>query len=224
MEAARRVAASGSGTTGAEWRQSVLYARPFRIDLATRPAVPRLVPATALARLLARALARAGAPAPASIGLFLADDRELARLNREAMGKRGPTDVLSFPLLPPASFPPHEVTVARTGRPIRSAVSSAVSAGSGPSPASSFVLPPGARQHLGDIVVSVERAAAQARSGRGGHEGRARWEPADELRLLVVHGALHICGWDHVAPGEAAAMRALERELLGEDRRTPCPA
>jgi len=179
--------------------------------------LPRLLPATALARLLARALERAGAPSPASIGLFLAHDRELARLNREAMGKRGATDVLSFPLLPPAAFPSHAGVLATAGPP-------ALSAGGGPPAAPSFVLPPRARLHLGDVVVSVERAAAQARSGRGGQESRSRWEPADELRLLVVHGALHLCGWDHAAPEEAAAMRALEQELLAADGGTPCPA
>jgi len=186
--------------------------------------VPRLLPATALARLLARALDRAGAPSPASIGLFLANDRELARLNREAMGRRGATDVLSFPLLPPAAFPSHERAVVTEGPSAASAEPPAVSAGGGLPAAASFVLPPGARLHLGDVVVSVERAAAQARSGRGGQESRSRWEPADELRLLVVHGALHLCGWDHAAPEEAAAMRALEQELLAADGGTPCPA
>ncbi|HZL14928.1 MAG TPA: rRNA maturation RNase YbeY, partial [Verrucomicrobiae bacterium] len=38
--------------------------------------------------------------------------------------------------------------------------------------------------------------------------------PADELRLLVVHGGLHLCGWDHAEPAEEAAMRALERTIL----------
>jgi probable rRNA maturation factor len=76
-------------------------------------------------------------------------------------------------------------------------------------------LPPGQRQPLGDIVVSVERAIAQAQQGRGGQTGDVRWSPADELRLLVTHGALHLCGWDHAEPREQAAMRALERRLLG---------
>ena len=58
-------------------------------------------------------------------------------------------------------------------------------------------MPPGARIHLGDIVVSVERAIEQAEAGRGGQTGDVRWSPADELRLLVTHGTLHICGWDH---------------------------
>ena len=44
------------------------------------------------------------------------------------------------------------------------------------------------------------------------------WSPADELRLLVTHGTLHLCGWDHADPVEEAAMRALEEELLSHPR------
>jgi ssRNA-specific RNase YbeY (16S rRNA maturation enzyme) len=36
------------------------------------------------------------------------------------------------------------------------------------------------------------------------------------LRLLVVHGVLHISGWDHAGEGERDAMRALERRILGK--------
>lgn len=136
---------------------------------------------------------------PASIGLILADDRELSELNVTHLGHEGPTDVLSFPLLPPAAFPTHE------GAPARPAGA----------PATSFALPPGRRPHLGDIVLSVERAVEQAVAGRGGHTGDVRWSPPDELRLLVIHATLHICGWDHAEPAEEAAMRALERRLLG---------
>jgi probable rRNA maturation factor len=74
------------------------------------------------------------------------------------------------------------------------------------------------RTHLGDIVVSVERAVEQAQTGRGGWTSDRRWAPADELRLLVTHGTLHVCGWDHAEPAEEAAMRALEAELLGPVR------
>lgn len=70
------------------------------------------------------------------------------------------------------------------------------------------------RVHIGDIAISVERAIEQAEQGRGGHTGDVRWSPADELRLLVTHGTLHLCGWDHADPAEEAAMRALEQELL----------
>ncbi len=150
------------------------------------------------ARIVVATLERAGAPRPASIGLILTDDADIAELNARHMGETGPTDVLSFPLLAPEAFPPHQPD------PDRSA--------SGPTP---FPLPPGTRPHLGDIVISVERAIEQAAAGRGGQTGDVTWSGGDELRLLAVHGALHVCGWDHVEPEEEAAMRRLEREILG---------
>jgi probable rRNA maturation factor len=208
--------AAGPSTAPAVGLRS-LYLPPFRVDLEVRAGVPRLVPAATMARILRAALLAGGAPEPAAVGLVLADDAELARLNVAHMGHRGPTDVLSFPLLPPEAYPPHEGGSARplaTGRgaPGRDG---AVSPNEGPA----FLLPPGARLHLGDIVVSVERAVAQAEAGRGGQAGDLRWSPADELRLLVVHGALHLCGWDHAEPAERAAMRALETALLGTPTR-----
>ena len=174
------------------------YLGPWRVDIEWRDGVERVLPATALVRTVVGALEAAGAPEPASIGLILADDAELAGLNAEHMGKDGPTDVLSFPLLPPEVFPPHP------GRATTRA----------PDHGLAFALPPGRRQHLGDIVVSVERAVEQAAQGRGGQTGDVRWDASDELRLLVTHGALHVCGWDHAEPEEEAAMRVLERELL----------
>lgn len=147
-----------------------------------------------------RALEGAQAPRPATVGLILTDDREMAALNERAMGHAGTTDVLSFPLLPITAFPAH-----------RGQDPGARSGGSMPG----FVLPPGQRVHLGEIVVSVERAAEQAEQGRGGQRGDVAWSAEDEMRLLVTHGVLHLCGWDHAEPEEEAAMRALERALLG---------
>jgi probable rRNA maturation factor len=179
---------------------SSIYRRPWRIDVTTRDGVQPPLGAATLARAIALALDVAGAPAPASIGLILTDDRELATLNETHLGHDGPTDVLSFPLLPPGAFPAHAGSETHPA------------AVDGPAPA--FALPPGRRPHLGDIVVSVERAVEQATQGRGGHTGDVRWSPADELRLLVIHGTLHICGWNHAEPAEESAMRALERRLL----------
>ncbi|MFN8630669.1 MAG: rRNA maturation RNase YbeY [Chloroflexota bacterium] len=178
---------------------STHYVDGWRIDVERREDVPRLVPATALARAVAAALSAAGAPNPASLGLILSDDAELAELNEAHMGRHGPTDVLSFPLLAPGEYPDH---------PAKGRGAPAV-----PEP-DAFALPPGARPHLGDIVVSVERAMDQAEAGRGGQTGDVRWDARDELALLVTHGTLHVCGWDHADPVEEAAMRALERELL----------
>jgi probable rRNA maturation factor len=174
-----------------------IYLPPWRIDVDVRDGVQPPMGSATLARTVAATLDAAGAPSPASIGLILADDAELAGLNATHMGKHGPTDVLSFPLLPPEAFPPH----AGQRRP------------AAPTPA--FPLPPGRRRHLGDIVISVERAIVQAETGHGGHTGEVRWSADDELRLLVTHGTLHVCGWDHAEPDEGAAMRALERRLLG---------
>ena len=58
---------------------------------------------------------------------------------------------------------------------------------------------------------------SRPRAGRGGQEAERTWSLADEVRLLLVHGALHLCGWDHAERDEAAAMRALERRLLDLD-------
>ncbi|MCB9756120.1 MAG: rRNA maturation RNase YbeY [Myxococcales bacterium] len=60
--------------------------------------IPRAL-ARALARRLWRAGRRLGVPpvALARLTIYVVDDAEIAALNREHMGKRGPTDVLSFP-------------------------------------------------------------------------------------------------------------------------------
>lgn len=175
----------------------------WRIEITTRDGVPRVLTQAEIRRVVAAALAAAGAPPSASLSVMLTGDDEIAGLNAAHLGHEGPTDVLSFPLLPPAAFPPH------AGRATSGAAGPAGPAG----PA--FVLPPRTRVHLGDIVVSVERAVEQAREGRGGQTGDVAWSAADEMRLLLTHGTLHVCGWDHADPAEEAAMRALERELLG---------
>ena len=167
-----------------------IYRPPWRVDIDVRRGVRSPTSGAALARAIASALDAVRAPAPASIGLILTGDTEIAALNVEHMGHEGPTDVLSFPLLPPSAF------------------------GSGRA-APDVPRPPGSRIHLGDIVVSVERAIDQASTGRGGQTGDVRWSATDELRLLVTHGTLHICGWDHATPTDEREMRALEQRLLG---------
>ena len=176
-----------------------IFLPPWRVDVTVREGVTMPASKAGLSRMVAAALDAAGAPVPASIGLILSGDLELADLNAAHMGKDGPTDVLSFPLLPPEAFPTH------AGK----------APGGATHEAEAFPLPPGQRQHLGDIVISVERAAEQASAGRGGQTGNVRWAAMDELRLLAVHGTLHVCGWDHAEPAEEAAMRELETRLLG---------
>lgn len=67
---------------------------------------------------------------------------------------------------------------------------------------------PGPPSHLlGDIVISLPQAIRQARE----HQ-----QPADhELVMLLIHGVLHLCGYDHErGEGEARRMARRERALL----------
>lgn len=59
---------------------------------------------------------------------------------------------------------------------------------------------------LGDVVVSLETAARQAR--------RRRRSLDEEVLRLLVHGVLHLTGHDHRRANEARAMRAEERRVL----------
>ncbi|MDQ7819594.1 MAG: rRNA maturation RNase YbeY [Armatimonadota bacterium] len=61
---------------------------------------------------------------------------------------------------------------------------------------------------LGEVVISVDRARAQAR--RAGHP------PAAELALLAAHGVLHLLGYDDRRRTDAARMDRLQRRLLRE--------
>ena len=60
--------------------------------------------------------------------------------------------------------------------------------------------------YLGDIIISMERAAAQAE--QGGHLLLA------EIQLLVVHGVLHLLGHDHAEAEEKAKMWNDQAEIL----------
>ena len=70
-----------------------------------------------------------------------------------------------------------------------------------------FQAPPGTEDWLGDIVISLPRARRQAREA--GHSVN------DEVRLLAVHGFLHLLGYDHAEPAEEGAMTALSNRILG---------
>jgi probable rRNA maturation factor len=59
---------------------------------------------------------------------------------------------------------------------------------------------------LGDVIVALPYAARQAE--RFGNSFDA------ELRLLAVHGVLHLLGYDHATPEEEAEMWALQEEIL----------
>jgi probable rRNA maturation factor len=69
-----------------------------------------------------------------------------------------------------------------------------------------FVVAPEAGGYLGDVIVSYPRAAAQAEEY--GH-------PVErELDLLIVHGLLHLLGYDHATEAEKDVMWARQEAIL----------
>src|SRR5581483_9612132 len=65
---------------------------------------------------------------------------------------------------------------------------------------------PNAKKLAGELVIGVEIAQVQA--AERGHDVQA------ELALYVIHGLLHLCGYDDHEPADAAAMHERERHYL----------
>ena len=67
---------------------------------------------------------------------------------------------------------------------------------------------PDGRISLGDIAIAYDTCAREA---------TAQGKPfADHVTHLLVHGLLHLLGYDHIRPGDAARMEALEVKILGK--------
>ena len=133
-------------------------------------------------KVIRTALAAEGVDFPCEVDVLLTNDSGIHAINREMRQVDRPTDVLSFPEfdLMPGQLPGAEDADPGTG-----------------------LVP------LGDMVISMERAAAQAKEY--GHSGRR------ELAYLVVHSVLHLLGYDHLDEGpQKAQMRAREEAILGE--------
>ena len=71
-----------------------------------------------------------------------------------------------------------------------------------------FVLPPDGITRIGEVIISYPQAVEQAKEQ--GHSVE------QELALLIIHGILHLLGYDHEQPEEEAKMRAREKELLAK--------
>lgn len=133
-------------------------------------------------------LAAAGVAAEAEVSLLITGDETVRSLNAEYRGLDETTDVLSFSVEHPGHWEGD---------------------GDGPSRQSGeseFVLPPGMPRPLGEIIVSWPQAQRQA--------GEHGVSPVQELAHLIVHGALHLVGYDHVEPEETALMQEREQEAL----------
>ncbi len=137
------------------------------------------------------ALREEGVRGAVEVSLIFSDEATIADLNQRFMGKTGPTDVLSFPIDDEPLF---------TGR-------FPDAGGTGPGEQ----LVPEIPQLVGDIVICPAVAERNALDHEVSFD--------DEVALLVVHGVLHLLGWDHMEDNEAERMEAREQEILNRHYR-----
>ncbi len=144
--------------------------------------------------------------AAAVLSVSIVDNATIHRINREYLQHDYPTDVISFPL----EF--------RRGRASRPRNHGAPGPQSGPSGGIPDDLPGGISGGIpgglraagatieGEIVVSAEMACEMA--------PRGHWTPLSELKLYLIHGMLHICGYDDLTLPEQEIMRYHEQLIL----------
>ena len=128
------------------------------------------------------ALAAEGVDFPCEVDVSVTNDEGIHQINMDMRQVDAPTDVLSFPAfdLTPGELPGEEEQDPATG-----------------------LVP------LGDMVISLERVAAQAKEY--GHSSRR------ELAYLVVHSVLHLLGYDHLDEGpQKEKMRGREDAIMAE--------
>ncbi|HEV2439622.1 MAG TPA: rRNA maturation RNase YbeY [bacterium] len=134
--------------------------------------------------VVVRALRLQGYRDPPDVGVALVDDAYIRVLNREYRGGDYATDVLAFPM---------DGSRAPLGDPGFAGRGGAGGAGEG-------------GPVLGDIVISIQRAREQARQFK---------QPLRrEVALLVIHGLLHLLGYDDETEAAASVMWSRQKELL----------
>ena len=123
-----------------------------------------------------------------SIDVLLADDEAIAALNVTWRNRPGPTNILSFPALEPDA-------------------TQAIVAGE---PLDAGHLPPDFQNDyavpLGDLALARETI---------GREAKVQGKPVrDHLAHLLVHGTLHLLGYDHETEHDARTMEGIEKDIL----------
>src|SRR5262245_31734145 len=162
----------------------------------------RVVVCDARGRTIDRGLSRwltrvAPSRARGTVSVAIVSDQRVRSLNRHYRGIDRPTDVLSFPSAPHRSALPQRTRRTRSPR-TKALLNSAFRIQHLKAPAFSVV-----ELFLGDIVIARGVARRQARDV--GHS------EATELRVLALHGLLHLLGYDHER--DSGAMARLERRL-----------
>ena len=154
-----------------------------------------LPPESWIAHVMSLALKAAGAQEGSGVSVVFAGDDVVRELNREHRGLDETTDVLAFSFAHEGEY---------YGEP-----NDKVSIDEMPG----FALPPGQAEPLGEIIVSYPQAMRQADAA-----GRA---VTGELAALLVHGALHLLGYDHMEPDDETVMKALESRILADVPEAP---
>ena len=139
--------------------------------------------AALLERAITAALEAEGVAIPCEVDVLITDDEGIHQINLEQRDIERPTDVLSFPMF---NYLP--------GQPPADGADADPATGLTP---------------LGDMVISLERARAQAEEY--GHSLER------EVSYLAVHSVLHLLGYDHMDEGpQKAQMREREEAILGQ--------
>lgn len=124
-------------------------------------------------------------PYEAEVSLTLVSNEQIHQINRQTREIDRPTDVLSFPML--------EYDAPAAFDSLEEQWDMAVN------PDTGEIL-------LGDIVISVEKVREQAKAY--GHSEKR------EFAFLITHSMLHLMGYDHMEPEEAALMEEHQRRIL----------
>jgi probable rRNA maturation factor len=153
-----------------------------------------------LRRITRRLLTEGPCSGPFALGLHLVDATEMARLNESYLSHPGSTDVITF------DYSVHVGQASRLPRqPQSRARVSAQKRRPVPIPARRNVSPP---LLYGEIFISLDDAVVQAR------KFRTTWH--SELIRYLIHGILHLRGYDDRRPACRRQMKREENRLLRE--------
>jgi probable rRNA maturation factor len=137
------------------------------------------------AKVITQALDYEDCPYEVTVDVLLTDNDGIHEMNREHRGIDRPTDVLSFPNVD------YENPADFSG--IEDFIED-------------YFDPESGELCLGDIVISIDKVFEQAKEY--GHS------PLREYAFLIAHSMLHLLGYDHIKPDEAAVMEAKQEEIL----------
>ena len=126
-------------------------------------------------------------PYECEVNVLLTNNASIHEINNQQRNIDRPTDVLSFPLIDYKT--PGDFSI------VESAVSD-------------YFNPESGELMLGDIIISMDRVYEQAKSYNHSN--------TRELAFLVAHSMLHLFGYDHMTPEEAAIMEGKQTEILNE--------